>query len=99
MKNAASRIDDLVSAGWNTKARADYNNWQNRVFAFLSSAVDETTAERFKTLGKEALYESWSDCRDRQVGHLEGLAVRLADEGSHKGSTETQPATPTPPVH
>lgn len=100
MKTIASRIEDLVGFGWNASNDVDYSNWQNRVFAFLSSAIDLATAARFKELGKAVtIFENWTNCRDRQVGHLEGLAVRLADAGSQKSTAETTAAISAPPAH
>ncbi|MDD2914146.1 MAG: nucleotide-binding protein [Gallionella sp.] len=66
---------------------------------FLSSAIDEGAATKFKELGNEGFTETWMDCRDRQVGHLEGLAVRLANEDSKRESSSPSATTSTPPVH
>ena len=99
MQNVASRIEDLVTAGWNASTSTDYKNWANRVFAFLSSAIDEATATKFKELGVEALIENWEDCHGRQVGHLEGLAVRLADETPPKDLSGSHATASAPPIH
>lgn len=99
MQNVASKIEDLVIAGWNTSSSNDYKNWTNRVFAFLSSAIDTSTAETFKKLGVAEFMESWDDCRERQVGHLEGLSVRLADEITQLEFSKPQVTTLSPPVH
>lgn len=99
MQNVASRIEDLVNIGWNISSNQDYQNWANRVSAFLSSAIDEASANRFRELGVEGFLENWNNCRDRQVGHLEGLAVRLADMNSQKESVVPQNSVATPPIH
>lgn len=99
MQNVASRIDDLVNAGCNTSNNVEYRNWSNRVFAFLSSAIDDETAKKFAELGVESILETWKACRDRQVGHLEGLAVRLADEGRGAQPQSTTPISAVPRVH
>ncbi|MBA4382511.1 MAG: hypothetical protein C0406_08100 [Sideroxydans sp.] len=96
MKAITSRIDDLINAGWNLSKRSDFQNWGNRVYAFLDSAIDEATAKKFKELGNEGLLEDWDDCRDRQVGHLEGLAAKLSSSTSQK---ETPASTPIKTAH
>lgn len=99
MSKVAARIEELASAGWNSKNGSDHKNWGNRVFAFLSSAVDESAAAKFKELGAEGFTEGWSDCRDRQVGHLEGLALRLDSVNPAQDHTAQKSAATAAPVH
>lgn len=99
MQNVAARIEDLINIGWNVDSQADYKSWTNRVSAFLSAATDESAAEKFKELGNEGLIETWKDCRGRQIGHLEGIAVRLADEIVSNKVAELQGASLPLPVH
>lgn len=89
MQSVASRIDDLVEMGWKASDGYDYRSWENRVFAFLSAATDEKVARKFKDLGVEGLLEGWAQCRDRQLGHLEGLALKL---GAQVDAVRSKPA-------
>jgi predicted nucleotide-binding protein len=99
MQNVAVRIGEFADDGWKTTSSSEHSKWGNRVFAFLSSAVDETTATKFKELGVGALLEDWKDCRDRQAGHLEGLALRIGATDLAKEESKQQGTVPITPIH
>lgn len=94
MQNFATKIGEIIDAGWNTNTDGQYKNWSNRVSAFLSSAVDEAATAKFKEFGRANIFEEWNECRDRQIGHLEGLALRIEATGLAQQSSNLQGATP-----
>lgn len=98
MTGIASRLDELASDGARLTSSAEQKGWTNRVYAFLSSAINAATATQFKEQGEEGLLEGWRDCRDRQVGYLEGLALHLSS-GSAQSEPAHSPAALPPPVH
>ncbi|RXK87871.1 hypothetical protein EST62_05910 [Chlorobaculum sp. 24CR] len=98
MKNIASKIEELISIGFNIKVYTDYDSWSNRVYFFLSTAIDEDTANKFRDLLDLI---SWKSSLEKQLGHLEGLAVRLIDENFKNGSSVSENTTTTlkSPIH
>jgi predicted nucleotide-binding protein len=84
MKGIAEKINDLVDVGWNVTNQALYDSWNRRVRSFLRVVVSDDLVERFNVLGLAA---SWKDARDGQIGMLEGLALKEAqDEPAADGS-------------
>jgi predicted nucleotide-binding protein len=75
----AARLAELLDIGWNADKEASYRQWESRVSAFLASSKDEVTASEFRKIGAEGLFDNWTKCRERQMGHLEGLIVRIED--------------------
>lgn len=103
MSILATKISEFIDIGWNSDKESSYRSWESRVSAFLSSAVDEITANEFKKLGQANIFDSWTNCRDRQLGHLEGLAVRFestdaSNQNSSQGNAKNIPIHPTKKV-
>lgn len=92
MDEIAARLDQFTDIVWNVTSAADYRRWEHRVMAFLSSALDHATATQFKEVGVEAFMEGWQECRERQAGHLEGLALRIKSSHSPHRLTEQSAA-------
>ena len=94
MDTFTKKIEELIEDGWNINAHEYYFKWQSRVSAFLNAAIDEVTAEKFSELGATYPYE-WEECRARQLGHLEGLALKIealgiTDEKTSHKTPETK---------
>lgn len=83
MESFAKKVEDLVVAGWNLEKFAWYTDWVARVTAFLAVAIDDDAGATFAELGRpEGLNATiWTTGRDRQIGHLEGLAMRIEAKG------------------
>jgi predicted nucleotide-binding protein len=95
MDTFTQKAADLIDAGWNVN-RESYEGWAARVEAFLSAAIDREAAERFRALGDDNPYFHWAEYRDRQVGHLEGLALRIEASGlSQEKAPPTAEVGPT----
>ena len=88
MNNFSQKIDELVSAGWKVNGADSYTAWSSRVTALLTAAIDAQAAEAFKDLGGTNQYANWERYRDRQVGHLEGLALRIEASGLQQAKVE-----------
>ena len=87
MQTFAAKINEIIDAGWNVGSEGPYKNWSNRVVAFLSSAIDDTAAAKFKELGMTQFFDDWNQCRERQIGHLEGLTLRIEAAGLGGGDS------------
>lgn len=83
----AQKIEELITAGWNVDRDDSYWAWSNRVAAFLTSAIDAQAADLFKDLC-ESRSTQWKQSRDRQIGHLEGLALRIEASGLQQAKIE-----------
>ncbi|WP_347249947.1 nucleotide-binding protein [Zoogloea sp.] len=88
MNTFAQKIDELVSAGWNINDVGSYNGWSSRVTSLLAAAIDAQAAATFKELAGNSAYTWWSEYRDRQIGHLEGLALRVEASGLQQARVE-----------
>jgi predicted nucleotide-binding protein len=80
LESFANKIEGLIEFGWNLREWVDYSSWAKRVGAFLSVAVDEAAAERFGSLTARYEFE-WRRAREEQIGHLEGLALKVEARG------------------
>lgn len=101
MNTFAQKIDELVSAGWNVNDAAAYEGWYNRVTSLLAAAIDAQAAATFKELAGDRPHVWWSQNRDRQIGHLEGLALRVEASGLQQAKVEhshAQPSIQPPPL-
>jgi len=94
MEGFANKIEQLIEAGWNLSGWDGYRAWSSRVMAFLSAAIDEESAQRFKGLGSEYSYD-WEKSRERQIGHLEGLKLKVEARGLAQASIEKASTSPT----
>jgi len=105
MQNFSTKIADIIEAGWKVKNDDEYKHWRSRVFAFLSTAIDDTAGQKFQELGGNQTYSCWKEYRESQIGYLEGLTLRieaigLAKESSSqtKDNLESKPARQTKKV-
>lgn len=98
MSSFSAKMNELVDTGRNTASNSEYSQWNNRVFALLS-AVDESNARKFKNVGAEGVFDGWKDCRERQLGFLEGLALHKPGiAGLEKTLIENRPIHPSKKV-
>lgn len=74
----ATRLYELIDAGWNPKTWSSYVNWSDRVESFLKGAMDADAAKAFSGLNGDP--NNWEWKRHSQIGMLEGLALR-AEQG------------------
>lgn len=95
MNTFVQKIEDLVSAGWNVKSDATYRTWASRVSSLLSAAIDSQAAAAFKDLAGTSPFLYWSEYRDRQIGHLEGLALRIETSGLQQAKVEYTATVPS----
>jgi predicted nucleotide-binding protein len=87
MKTFAEKIEELVAAGGTVTSSSTYEAWANRVSSLLSTAIDSQAASDFQALVTgSSVY--WERHRDRQVGHLEGLALRIEASGLQRAKAE-----------
>lgn len=89
MNNFAKKLDELIQAGRNSFVDSDYKGWASRVAALLATAIDTKTAVLFEEASTADDY--WRDKRDRQIGHLEGLALRLDASALQQAKAEHLP--------
>jgi predicted nucleotide-binding protein len=96
VESFVKKVDVLITEGRNVGDLTDYNTWSCRVAAFLSTALDVQAAEVFNSLGLKNMnfkdgYDldiKWRSARNIQIGHLEGLALRIEASGlSHASAS------------
>lgn len=81
MESFAQRVELLVEIGWKWEELDAYSSWSRRVSAFLQAALGEEAASVFVTFDEGHNYHFWRRYRDCQLGHLEGLALRVESVG------------------
>ena len=95
MQDFGEKVAELVQSGWGIKGSEAYGRWQARVTSFLSSALGDGEARRFSDLAGSTYSGAWERCLQKQVGHLEGLPLRMeatssAGERTVEGSNRSQ---------
>lgn len=75
-----SEITGLIADGWEAGTNTYYLRWCERVAAFLRAALGADFADDFSSLGDHGLKRDWENARASQIGHLEGLAVKIEAE-------------------
>lgn len=80
METFTNKIEELIQDGWGVN-RDRYPYWENRVSEFLRSAISDDAAEKFISLSGDAKYLYWNEYRDKQIGHLEGMALKIESKG------------------
>ena len=72
-----------MGRGWNANHESDLQTWNTRVAAFLASALGQHEAQAFLALRTDRpdSHYYWEEDRERQIGHLEGLALRVGENG------------------
>src|SRR5260221_6513971 len=92
MRELAEKINDFVSVAGNVGNQEMYDSWHRRVRWFLHGMVSDELIERFKLLGVAV---TWREALDAQIGMLEGLALKEAqDEPAIDGSRLASPVAP-----
>ena len=89
MKEVAERLIVFIESAWNLKDDNDYNSWSRQLMAFLKAAAGVDIAQGVNELGGRYSSE-WREYRDRQVGHLEGLALTLARPTAEQSAAPEQ---------
>lgn len=82
------KVEEFIQAGLNIKDYDQYVNWHSRITAFLKSSMDDNTAENFFNL-RASTSHIWRPARQAQIGHLEGLALRVESKGLSKEAKES----------
>ncbi|WP_052494125.1 TIR domain-containing protein [Nitrosospira sp. NpAV] len=88
MNTFAQKIDELISAGHKVNSYQSYYRWLSRVTALLAAAIDSQAAAAFKELAGDDLSVFWPGYRDSQIGHLEGMALRIEASGLQQAKIE-----------
>lgn len=96
MDTFAQKVDQLIATGWNIDSSREYSLWAERVSAFLTAAIDAEAAQAFSQLGGEDPATLWERYRERQNGHLEGLALRV--EATGLSQAKVQPSAVRSPA-
>jgi hypothetical protein len=91
MESFAQRVELLIEIGWKCEDPNAYLGWSRRVSAFLQATLGKEAASVFVAFDEGNSYLFWERYRDCQLGHLEGLALRvesvgLAEAKSHADS-------------
>lgn len=81
MESFIQRIELLIEIGWKCEHASEYLSWLRRTAAFLHAAVGEEAALAFTAFDEGDSYLFWKTYRERQLGHLEGLAIRVESVG------------------
>jgi len=78
MKAITQRIEEFIVDARNLLTFQTYDSWLRTLLAFLEVAVSPETASAIRDLGGEDSFNRWSEYRDRQLGYLEGLVIKLS---------------------
>jgi predicted nucleotide-binding protein len=85
MSKLSNTLGDLIEAGWNLESDEDHAAWSRRVASFLTNAVSEDAATRFRN--NATISPSWRTGREGQIGVLEAMIVR-EDQMGQKAQKE-----------
>ena len=92
-----SKIAELIEAGKNAASYSAYDAWVPRVNAFLGAALEGETAQAFMDLiGPQAVL-NWEKYKSSQLGFLDGLALKLAQQEEREKRQATPGASPPSP--
>ncbi len=91
MESFVQRVELLIEIGWKIDDFTAYLSWSRRVTAFLQAAMGEQTASAFLAFEGDDGYFFWKEFRDRQLGHLEGLALRVESVGLVETKSQIDP--------
>lgn len=91
MDTFANRVATLIETGWKVKTPAEHGRWAERVEAFLAAAIDTEASDKFRSLIGPNAYDLWAQYRDRQIGHLEGITLRIEASGLSQAKAATTP--------
>lgn len=96
MQGFAKKIDELIESGWSCGDDNAYSAWTSRVKAFLASSLHEGAGKDFEDLQGSSVFSHWRRYREQQIGHLEGLALKIEANDS-PGKSRSQQSPPLPP--
>src|SRR5688572_30328910 len=88
MSTFAQHIQDLVEFAWKLQDTSEYLSWSSRTAEFLNAALGSEAGATFSSLGGDKPSYLWVTYRDRQIGHLEGLALRIESVGLAQSQPE-----------
>lgn len=89
MESFAQRVELLIEIGWKCEDLNAYSSWSRRVAAFLQAVLGEEIASAFVAFDEGNNYHFWRMYRDCQLGHLEGLALRIESVGLAEAKSQT----------
>jgi predicted nucleotide-binding protein len=92
MKDIVERLNLFIESAWNISDSEGYYSWLRQLVAFLEVAAGEDIAQGVDELCGVYPHE-WKKYRDRQVGHLEGLAISLVRLKSDQSAEKSQSVT------
>lgn len=81
MESFAQKVELLIEIGWRCEDLNAYLSWSRRVASFLQAALGVEIASAFVAFDEGDNYLFWERYRDCQLGHLEGLALRVESVG------------------
>ncbi len=90
MKEVAERLTAFIDAAWNLKNSDHYQSWLRQILSFLKIAIGAQTAKDVSELAGDNPQLFWNEYLDRQVGHLEGLALTLSRSTLDPASTHKE---------
>lgn len=90
MKSIPERLGDFIEHAYDLDGSTRYDSWLRTLLAFVEVAVGPDTASAIRDLGGDKSIYLWKEYLDRQIGHLEALAIKLADQVT---VTQADPST------
>ena len=90
MDTFANRVETIIETAWKVRDWDEYDGWNQRVTSFLAAAIDAEAADKFFSL-RSTSSNYWRPARDRQIGHLEGLILRIESSGLSQAKAATTP--------
>jgi len=97
MKILLDKVNELIEHGWSCKEQKSYDQWLSRVKQILTAGFDQEVAREFMSLREEFGWE-WEEDRPKQIGYLEGLALKISSESISNQKDVTQKSPNTTPA-
>jgi hypothetical protein len=95
-EEVAKRLEVFAEAAWNLRDADDYASWIRQLLAFLNVVADKGMVSAVESLGGLNPVAKWREYRDRQVGHVEGLAITLRSLAKTTAAESTASSSSTP---
>jgi len=77
MNEVVERLNLFIANAYNLEDHNGYAVWLRQIIPFMKVAVGAQAADDLAKLGGDNPINFWSEYRDRQIGHLEGLVLTL----------------------
>ena len=97
MKILLDKVNELIEHGWSCKEQKSDDQWLSRVKQILTAGFDQEVAREFMSLREEFGWE-WEEDRPKQIGYLEGLALKIFSESISNQKDVTQKSPNTTPA-